>query len=100
MRKHDNNRKARLVKEWQSLGERKSDFAARHGIGLSTFYHWTRHLKVSEQPKKAEGFQVISIDEPEATLDIKPIAIIHYSSGTTLELYTQVDVRHLKTLVR
>jgi len=100
MRRHDKKLKAQLVDKWQASGERKSDFATRHGIGRSTFYHWTKHLKVSVQPKKAQSFEFIPIDETETSLDIKPTAVIHYSSGTRLELYTTMDVHHLKTLIK
>ena len=100
MRKHTKKLKAQLVKEWQVSGERKSDFASRHGIRRSTFYQWTKHLKASGQQNKADGFESIPIDDPAPQLGVKPTAIIHYSSGTTLELYTPMDARHLRSLVK
>jgi transposase-like protein len=100
MRRHDKKLKAQLLNEWQTSGEHKSDFANRHGIGLSTFYHWTKHLKVSVRQKKVQGFEPIPIGEPETAFEITPTAVIHYLSGTRLELYTPVDVRHLKALIK
>jgi transposase-like protein len=100
MRRHDKKLKARLLAEWQDSGERKSDFATRHGIGRSTFYHWTKHLKVSVQPKKAHGFEPICLDEAETSPVINPTAVIQYPSGTRLELYTSLDVGQLKILIK
>ncbi|HBH23280.1 MAG TPA: hypothetical protein DDY13_07630 [Cytophagales bacterium] len=84
MRRHDKKLKARLLEKWQASGERKSDFAARHGIGRSTFYHWTKHLKVSVQPQKAQGFELIPLGETAASLDIKPTVVIHYKTRNSI----------------
>jgi len=35
MKRHDKKLKAKLVDKWQASGERKSDFATRHGIRKS-----------------------------------------------------------------
>jgi len=99
MKTHDKIRKAQLLKEWQSTGQSKSGFATRHGIGHSTFYHWTKNLKsqssINQPPK---GFQSITIKE-DISIPGKPTAIIHYPSGIKLELYDQLDPRFVKALV-
>jgi len=100
MKKHDKKKRARLVKAWQLSGERKSDFAARHGIHRSTFYFWTKHLDATKNTdNNAKGFEPIHLETPSTPLPNMPTAIIHYSSGTILELYTPLEVRHLKSLI-
>lgn len=101
MERRDKNKRERLVREWQESGERKSDFASRHGIGSSTFYHWTKKLKSPSRTSKSnDGFQAITIQEEDPIRQYRPMAIIHYPSGTTLEIYTPVDAKHLKSLIR
>jgi len=101
MEKRDTNRKGRLVREWQKSGERKSDFAARHGIARSTFYHWTRNHKAGNaDDKPSTGFQAIAVEGHMPPAAHTPTAIIHYSTGTTLELYGPLDSGQLRALIK
>jgi len=100
MNTHDKNRKAQLLQEWRSTGESKSGFATRHGIGQSTFYHWTRNLKRQSsinQPSK--GFQAITIEE-DTSIPAKPVAVIQYPSGVKLEFHEMPDPMFVKALIR
>jgi hypothetical protein len=100
MKTHDKIRKEQLLQEWQISSESKSGFATRHGIGHSTFYHWTRNLKrQSSINQPIKGFQAITIEEDTST-PARPVAVIHYPSGVKLELHELPDPRFVKALVQ
>jgi transposase-like protein len=100
MRRHDKKLQAQLVDKWQASGEPKSDFATRHGIKRSTFYHWTRNLKrQSSINQPIKGFQAITIEE-DTSIPSRPMAVIHYPSGVKLELHELPDPRFVKALVQ
>ena len=100
MKQFDKNRKAQLLEEWQNSSETKSGFATRHGIGRSTLYNWTKKIKrQSSVNYPLKGFQAITIEE-EASIPVRPVAVIHYPSGVKLELHELPDPRFVKALVQ
>jgi transposase-like protein len=87
-----------LLQEWQSSTESKSDFASRHGISQSTFYHWTRNLRRSSSIKQPRsGFRAISVEDP--AIPASPVAVILYPSGIRLEFHELPDPGFVKALV-
>jgi transposase-like protein len=100
MNTHSKNRKAQLLQEWQASSESKSGFATRHGIGHSTFYHWTRNIKRHSPPSQMpKGFQAIPMEE-DPSIVARPAAVIHYPSGVKLELHELPDPGFVKALVQ
>jgi transposase-like protein len=99
MNRTDKTRKAQLLQEWQGSTERKADFAARHGIGLHTFYNWTRKLQGSSLARNARaGFRAIPIEE-HIVVASRPVAVIHYPSGIRLEFHELPDPMVVKALI-
>lgn len=100
MRRADKRTIERLIEEWQSTGESKSGFATRKGISRSAFYYWTKkyqQLPIKQEPLK--GFQSITIDEHNISSHGQPAAVIHYPSGTRLELHAPLKASLLKSLL-
>jgi len=100
MNRVEKTRKAQLLQDWQACTESKADFAARHGIGLSTFYNWTRNLQGNTTARHAlPGFRAIPIEE-HAFVTSRPVAVIHYPSGIKLEFHELPDPMIIKALLR
>jgi len=89
-----------LLREWQGSTESKADFAARYGIGLHTFYNWTRNLQGSSLARHAKaGFRAIPI-EGHVVVSSRPVAVIHYPSGVRLEFHELPDPMVVKALLQ
>lgn len=88
------------MQEWKDSTESKSDFAARHGIGLHTFYNWTRKQPVGASARpRSGGFRAIPMEEA-VVITSRPVAVIHYPSGIKLELHELPDPMIFKALLR
>lgn len=100
MNRVEKSRKAQLLQEWQGSAESKANFAARHGISLSTFYNWTRNLQGNTTARHAfPGFRAIPI-ERHVVVPSRPVAVIHYPSGIRLEFHELPDPMVVKALLQ
>lgn len=100
MNRVEKSRKAQLLQEWQGSAESKANFAARHGVGLSTFYNWTRKLHGGSLARHAlPGFRAIPM-ERHVVAPSRPVAVIHYPSGIRLEFHELPDPMVVKALLQ
>jgi transposase-like protein len=100
MNRVEKSRKAQLLQEWQGSAESKADFAARHGIGLSTFYNWSRKQHGNSPARHSHtGFRAIPI-ERHVVVPSRPVAVIHYPSGIRLEFHELPDPMIIKALLQ
>ena len=101
MKRHDQEQMRILYNQWKGSGESQIVFARRNGIRPTTFYYWRcKFEKVGPKSEKgpAVGFRPIALNA--ATIEgPQPTAVIHYPSGTRLELHTALDAHFLKSLV-
>lgn len=55
---------AALVREWETSGETRKAFAQRHGLTLSRFEYWKRHVRRDTPAAPRIGFAPVHVTSP------------------------------------
>ena len=101
MKRQDSKEMRSLYEQWLLSGQNGVVFARDHGLRLSTFYYWIKKFRkeslVTSASSTAKGFSRVMVDEA-IHYQSHALAIIHFPSGITVELYSGVDVSFLKEL--
>lgn len=99
MKQQDSKKMHSLYKEWLGSGSSRANFAKGHGIAPNTFNYWIKKFGDAPLVKKVSNFNQLSIQAPLLVNSTHPTAVIHYPSGTKIELYGHPEVSFLKELV-
>lgn len=57
---------AAMVRQWETSGEPRREFARRHGLTVSQFDYWKRQVRRAATSDHAVGFASVQVVEPSA----------------------------------
>ncbi len=94
----------KLYDKWRSSGISMKAFSQRYAISPTTFSYWVKKFKKEELPIpgkiRNEGFSQIPIPDVVSNTDQKALAVIHFPSGTCLELFYPAEAAFIKKLIQ
>ena len=102
MKRQDSKQMRSLYEQRLLSGQSGVVFAREHGLLPSTFNYWVKKFRkkslVALDPMPGRGFSHVLVDDAAVHHPSQALAVIHFPSGITVELYSVVDVSYLKEL--
>lgn len=91
-------RMAALVREWETSGDPRRDFARRHGLTVSRFDYWTRQVRRESAVDAPIRFAPVQLVTQPASPDSGVIDVV-LAGGERLTIRDGVSLDVLRTVV-
>lgn len=95
MKQRTEEQRRALVKAWRHSGESIRTFAKRNGVGVSTFYEWSRHATMEQS---SAAFAQVDVVKPRATAAVDSHLEL-VVADVTLRIPSNVDRQLLTTVL-
>jgi len=103
MRQSKKSAMYKLVKDWQSSGQKKSDFCISASINIHTFTYWHQKYKkesiADDLPNQEPNFLPFKVVKDSVISSAKTIDL-HYPNGIRLSLPKSVEVNYIAQLLQ